>query len=84
MTAYSRVTISLPTKLLKAVDEKLSEPDETRSAVIRRLVVDALRDIEEREQVEQFIKAYTECPETEEEFGWAEHMSLEWAKDHPY
>jgi hypothetical protein len=34
-TKYRRVTVTLPARLVEALDHKLTEPDETRSAVIR-------------------------------------------------
>jgi hypothetical protein len=71
MRETSRFTVSVPTRLLEAVDQKLVK-DETRSAVVRRLLEAALRDAEEREDVEQYIRSYTERPQTDEEFGWIE------------
>ncbi len=45
---------------------------ESRSAVVRRVLEDALRDIEEQEQIEQYVQGYREQPQTEDEFGWSD------------
>ncbi|MBA2449251.1 MAG: hypothetical protein H0V51_14620 [Chloroflexi bacterium] len=84
MTGLSRVTVSLPTRLLEAVDEKLVNGEETRSAVVRRLLEGALRDAQEREDVEQYIRSYTECPQTEEEFGWSSYVALKHFAEEPW
>jgi metal-responsive CopG/Arc/MetJ family transcriptional regulator len=85
MKGTSRVTVSLPTQLLEAVDERLIKGDEGRSALIRRLLEDALRrEAEERVDSERFIRAYREQPQTEEELGWAEQATREWWLEHPW
>lgn len=75
MSETTRLTISLPTELLRAVDATLVNGSQSRSAVIRRLLEEALREAEEREAeereaVERFIRGYQEQPQTEEEYGW--------------
>jgi metal-responsive CopG/Arc/MetJ family transcriptional regulator len=79
-----RLTISLPSNLLKSLDTKLMRPDETRSAAIRRILDEALRDIDEQEQVKQWIQAYESQPQTEDEFGWMEETSLESLSELPW
>ena len=80
----SRLTVTLPTEMLAAIDQKLTREDDTRSAVIRRLVEDALHEVDERADVERWVRGYIEHPQTEEEFGWfdpvsAEHLAeVEW------
>jgi metal-responsive CopG/Arc/MetJ family transcriptional regulator len=71
-TKYRRVTVTLPARVVDALDHKLTEPDETRSAVIRRLVVRALREADEREAEERWVRGYLEQPQTEEELAWAD------------
>lgn len=66
----SRVTVSLPTTLLEAADGELAEEDESRSSMIRRLIEAALKEAKERKDVERYVRAYTEQPQTEEEIGW--------------
>jgi metal-responsive CopG/Arc/MetJ family transcriptional regulator len=77
MGRASRITISLPTSLLHAMDEELARDDESRSAVLRRLVEQALRDAQEREDVERWVRSYREQPQTEEEFGWVDRVAAE-------
>lgn len=75
--------MTLPARVVDALDHKLTEPDETRSAVIRRLVVRALREADEREAEEQWIRSYTEHPQTEEEASWADLLAHADPKDVP-
>ena len=83
MNKLSRVTISLPSALLAAMDEHLAEEDETRSAVIRRLIEQALKDAKEKADIEQYIRAYREQPQTGEEFGWSDWATAESLRDLP-
>jgi hypothetical protein len=71
----SRLTISLPTGLLEVVDQKLVQPSESRSAVIRRLLEGALRDLEEQEDLLRWTRGYEEDPQTNEELGWVDQVS---------
>lgn len=68
----SRVTISLPTALLRELDEHLAHGDDeaSRSAVVQRLIELALRYHTKWEQVEQYVRGWREQPDTLEEFGW--------------
>jgi metal-responsive CopG/Arc/MetJ family transcriptional regulator len=84
MTEMSRFTVSLPTRLLEAVDQKLVNGSESRSALVRRLLEQAPRDAQEREDVEQYIRGYTECPQTEEEFGWSSYAALKHFAEEPW
>lgn len=84
MKKLSRITISLPTELLSEVEEKLAREDENRSATIRRLIEDALKGAKEKADVEQYIRAYKEQPQTEEEFGWTEALLGETLEDVPW
>lgn len=83
-TQYSRVTISLPAPLLDAVDAQLTRPEETRSAVIRRLIEQALREGRERADVEQWVRSYREQPPTEEDGIAAARFPDELAKELPW
>lgn len=84
MKRTSRVTVSLPTQLLEAVDRTLLKGEENRSALVRRLLEEALREAKEQEDIDRFIRAYREQPQTEEELGWAEQATLEWWLEHPW
>lgn len=76
MTDISRVTVSLPTRLLTALDRRLATTGESRSAVVRRLVEKALEDAEEQEEIRQYLRGYAEHPQTEDEFGWSDEAAL--------
>lgn len=80
----SRITISLPTQLVEALDHKLAHEEESRSAVVRRILEQALKDAAEQEQIEQYIRGYTEYPQTEEEFGWSDYVTVEALKEIPW
>jgi metal-responsive CopG/Arc/MetJ family transcriptional regulator len=73
----ARVTISSPIAILEAADKKLADEDESRSGMLRRLIEAALKEAEERADVEWYIRAYREQPQTEEEFGWSDVAALE-------
>lgn len=83
--AYSRFTVSLPTKLLEKADETLRRPDEGRSALVQRLLEEALRQEQERKDEEAWVQAYTEQPLTEDEIGWmSTPEALSFLKDLPW
>lgn len=84
MQGVSRFTVSVPTTLLEALDRKLVADDSNRSAVIRRLVEQALRDAEEREDVARYVRGYQQAPQTEEEFGWFDVAARERLSEVPW
>ena len=60
-----------------------------RSRVVMHKLVQGVRggngvDAEEKEQIAQYIKGYTEQPQTEEEFGWSDYVTIEALKDIPW
>lgn len=84
----TRLTISLPTALVRELDARLVQGDASRTTAIRRLIEAALREIEAREEREQYVRAWKEQPETEEEIGWMtspaalEHLDeIPWESD---
>jgi metal-responsive CopG/Arc/MetJ family transcriptional regulator len=77
MGSLSRLTVSVPSSLLRAVDEKLVGKGETRSAVIRRLLEEALRDAQEQADIERYVRGWQEQPMTEEELGWSDRVARE-------
>ncbi len=84
MKETSRITVSLPTELLEAVDQRIARPDESRSALVRRLLEAALRETEEREEIERYVRGYREKPQTEEEFGWSDAAGPERLAELPW
>jgi metal-responsive CopG/Arc/MetJ family transcriptional regulator len=77
VTGIGRFTVSVPARLLTALDEKLVREGESRSAVIRRLLEEALEEIEEREQIEQYVRGYHEQPQSDEEAGWTDQIAVD-------
>jgi metal-responsive CopG/Arc/MetJ family transcriptional regulator len=69
----AKVTISLPTDTLEAVEREREATGETRSQFFRQLVERHFRQAEKRRQDEEYVRAYQECPETDEERAWAEY-----------
>lgn len=84
MNTVARVTISVPTDLLQQLDHKLAKPGETRSAVVRRVLEEALRRAEEQREIERYIQGYREQPQTEEEFGWSDHATQQGLAQAPW
>ena len=67
MPKASKIAISLPKEVLTAVEREREESGESRSQIFRRAVELLLRQREERETSERYIRAYQEMPETKEE-----------------
>ena len=84
MGETSRLTISLPADLLEAMDHKLMRRDESRSALVRRLLEEALREVEEQEKIESYLKSYLDDPQTEEESGWSDDVTRQHMADLPW
>lgn len=84
MGETSRLTISLPADLLEAMDHKLMRKDESRSALVRRLLEGALREVEEQEKIETYVRSYLDDPQTEEEFGWSDDVTRRHMADLPW
>jgi metal-responsive CopG/Arc/MetJ family transcriptional regulator len=88
----TRVTISLPTSLVRELDERLVHGETSRGAAIRRLIEAALHDLkvqkkrtlDAREEREQYVRAWREQPQTEEEFGWSDRAVAEAMAEEPW
>lgn len=83
-TDMTRFTISVPISLLEALDERLTGDGESRSAVIRRLLEEALRRTEVRAAVAQYIEGYRAQPQTEAEFGWSDEAAHQHLAEVPW
>ncbi len=83
MKSITMLTLSVPTELLEAMDRKLVRGGESRSAVIRRLIEDALRVAEDREEVERWVQSYRDMPQTEDEAPWPEDSAPERLAERP-
>lgn len=63
----SKIAISLPSDILQAIEDARKASGESRSQFLRRAVEAYLRRQRERELEAQYIRGYTEKPETPEE-----------------
>lgn len=67
MSRVAKVTISLPSDTLAAVEREREAKGETRSAFFLHVVEDYLRRERHRHDVERYIRGYQEFPESEDE-----------------
>ncbi len=68
----AKIAISLPEDLLQDIEKERRVRGESRSEFFRRAVETLLNLERERELDEQYIRGYTELPETAEEVAWAQ------------
>ncbi len=73
--AATKVSLSLPRDVLEEAERRLAHPNETRSGLISRILADALRELDEREAEERYVRGYLEHPETEEEKAIGRHAA---------
>jgi metal-responsive CopG/Arc/MetJ family transcriptional regulator len=67
----NKIAISLPEETLQAVEKEREDSGESRSQFFRRAVEMLLRSKKEQERSQQYIRAYKEMPETQEEIARA-------------
>jgi len=67
MSKAGKIAISLPEELLTEVEQERVSRGETRSEFFRHAAEELLRHRRERGKIEQYVRGYTEAPETEEE-----------------
>ena len=65
----AKIAISLPDEVFQRIEEERQARGESRSEFIRRAVDAFLRRQREREMDEQYVRAYTEMPETADEIA---------------
>ena len=80
----AKIAISLPDDVLQEVEKERNASGETRSEFFRRAVKALLKREREREAVEQYVRAYQEMPETEEELGWVEAAAQSVLEEYPW
>ncbi|MGI8551837.1 MAG: ribbon-helix-helix domain-containing protein [Dehalococcoidia bacterium] len=71
-----KVAISMPEEELKIADRECKARDLSRSEFFRQAIQSLLRREQERIDVERYIQAYRDQPETAEEIAAAEQTSL--------
>jgi metal-responsive CopG/Arc/MetJ family transcriptional regulator len=75
MPKTTKIAISLPEEVLTAVETEREESGESRSQFFRRAVELLLRQGKEREQIESYIKAYQQIPESSGEIAETRHTA---------
>ena len=80
----AKIAISLPDDVLRDVEKERQANGETRSQFFRRAAIELLKRKREREWDQQYIRAYQEMPETEEEFGWLSDASRAVLAEYPW
>ncbi len=84
MRRSAKLTISLPTDLLKVIEQRQEARGESRSEVIAGLVESALHREREQADVERYIRGYLEQPETDDEVATIDRLSVEAATRDPW
>ncbi|MFN0145034.1 MAG: hypothetical protein ACKVT1_00870 [Dehalococcoidia bacterium] len=72
-----RFTVSIPLWVLQSLDSELTLPGESRSAAVRRLIEEAARAARERADIARFVEGYREQPQTVEESGFSDQITVE-------
>ena len=80
----AKIAISLPDDVLQAVEKERELSGESRSEFFRRAAKVLLRQKLREEQEREYIRAYTEMPETEEELSWLAVASQPVLAEYPW
>lgn len=84
MPGTSKVAISLPEELLKALEKEREASGESRSQFFRRAVERLLKQEREAEAVRDYIRAYQEMPESAEEVEMADRIGSSALSQEPW
>ena len=84
MPKASKIAISLPEEMLAAVERQREGSGENRSQIFRRAVELLLQQQREREMSEQYIRAYQQAPETQEEVAAARRAASTILAEEPW
>jgi len=84
MPKTAKIAISLPEEVLVSVERERRNSGESRSQFFRRAVEALLRRQQEQEMSEQYIRAYQQIPETEEEIEAARHAASDILAKEPW
>ncbi len=84
MPKIAKIAISLPEEVLASVERERRNSGESRSQFFRRAVEALLRRQQEQEMSEQYIRAYQQIPETEEEIEAARHAASDILAKEPW
>ena len=84
MQRTTKIAISLPRDMLKAVEQERKRSGESRSELFRRAVDMLLRSYKERTMTERYIRAYEQIPETKEEIKAIRHTASDVLAGEPW
>jgi len=84
MPKTTKIAISLPEEVLTAVERQREGSGESRSQIFRRAVELLLRQQKELEMSEQYIRAYQQIPETNEEVSAARRAASTILAEEPW
>lgn len=84
MPKTAKIAISLPEEVLVSVERERRNSGESRSQFFRRAVEALLRRQQEQEMSEQYIRAYQQIPETEDEIEAARHAATDILAKEPW
>lgn len=84
MSRDTRVTISLPAELVQRMDRLRACRGKTRSDLIREAIERVLRDQQERQDIERYVRGYQASPATPEESASLDELAGELATRGPW
>lgn len=79
-----KITISLPDEMLQAVEKERDSSGESRSQFFRRAALALIKQNQRNEQDREYVRAYREMPESEEELGWVAAASRAVLAEYPW
>jgi metal-responsive CopG/Arc/MetJ family transcriptional regulator len=80
----TKVAISLPKHILKAVEKERKASGESRSEFFRRAVEKMIRQNQESKEVESYILGYRNIPESAEEIEAAHKAGVAMLAEEPW
>ena len=84
MDKSTKVAISLPKHILKAVEKERKASGESRSEFFRRAVEKMIRQNQESREVESYILGYRTMPESDEEVEAAHKAGVAVLAEEPW
>jgi metal-responsive CopG/Arc/MetJ family transcriptional regulator len=84
MERSAKVAISLPERMLKAIEKERKGRGESRSEFFRRAAERLLKQEEEAKAVEEYIRGYIDFPETPEEIEVADKLGAAALAEEPW
>lgn len=84
MPKTAKIAISLPEEVLAAVEQARKDNGESRSEFFRRAAEMLLRRLREQEMNQQYVRAYQQMPETEEEVEAARRAAANILAEEPW